>query len=247
MFYVVIEIILLLLLAVLLGTLVGWLLFKAGRRTVTSDEWDRLERERHRLRSEWDAAKNDQEILLADRDRAFAERDAVLDDRDRLEAEHRTSLRELQVVIEDRDNLAGQRQVPELRTRPKRTRAVPPEPLRLPEPVPPSEPIRTAEPPRPPAPAHNGSVATRPQSFDVHETDEDYGDIQADDLQQLPGVGPEVEELLHRAGVRRYSDIADLDDNGIDELQARLPEIPGRIRSHDWVLQAELLRRRADG
>jgi len=103
--YIITEITLLLMLALLLGVLVGWLLFKAGRQSVSNQESERLARERHRLRSERDTAANDREILLADRDRAFAERDHVVDQRDRIETDYRVTMDRLTEMTAERDRL----------------------------------------------------------------------------------------------------------------------------------------------
>lgn len=73
----------------------------------------------------------------------------------------------------------------------------------------------------------------------------DHGPLEtaaeADDLTQISGVGPYLEQLLHANGVTTFAQIAALDDAGIDELQAKLEEFPGRIRRDDWVAQAAAL------
>ncbi len=73
----------------------------------------------------------------------------------------------------------------------------------------------------------------------------DHGPLEtvadADDLKQISGVGPYLEQLLHANGVTTFAQIAALDDAGIDELQAKLEEFPGRIRRDDWVGQASAL------
>ena len=63
----------------------------------------------------------------------------------------------------------------------------------------------------------------------------------ADDLKRLSGVGPKIEKVLHGEGITTFAQLAALDEDGIDALQARLPQFPGRIRRDDWVGQARRL------
>lgn len=62
-----------------------------------------------------------------------------------------------------------------------------------------------------------------------------------DDLKRLSGVGPKIEAILHSQGITTFAQLAALDEDGIDALQARLPQFPGRIRRDDWVGQARRL------
>lgn len=230
MLYAIIEVAVFLLVAMLVGVLVGWLLFRAGRRTVPVEEWDRLERERHRLRNERDAVIGDQEILLADRDRAFAERDAVLEERDLVESELGTVLGQMRALQAERAELLTERNY----------WSPMPVDMEVTDSALTSLPLAAD-------PAMNGAAGvTRSDLSDWGRLSAGVGtEAGYDDLQQLPGIGPEVQALLHREGIRTFRQIADLDEFGIDDLQARLPEIPGRIRSHDWVSQARILARRS--
>ncbi len=68
-----------------------------------------------------------------------------------------------------------------------------------------------------------------------------------DDLKRIRGIGPALEKTLHEAGVVRVSQIAAWDQAQIDDMAARLGRMGGRIRSDDWVGQAQaLLARSAD-
>ena len=60
----------------------------------------------------------------------------------------------------------------------------------------------------------------------------------ADDLKRISGVGPKLEAMLNEQGITTFAQLAALDDDDVDELQARLPQFPGRIRRDDWVAQA---------
>jgi len=62
-----------------------------------------------------------------------------------------------------------------------------------------------------------------------------------DDLKLVVGIGPVLERMLHRLGVATYRQIAHWSDRDIDEIDAKLPEFPGRIRRDGWVTQAREL------
>ncbi len=47
--------------------------------------------------------------------------------------------------------------------------------------------------------------------------------------------------MLHRLGVATYRQIAHWSERDIDEIDAKLPEFPGRIRRDGWVTQAREL------
>ena len=62
-----------------------------------------------------------------------------------------------------------------------------------------------------------------------------------DDLKLIVGVGPVLERMLHRLGVATYRQIAHWSERDVDEIDAKLPEFPGRIRRDGWVTQAREL------
>ncbi len=64
--------------------------------------------------------------------------------------------------------------------------------------------------------------------------------IKKDDLKVIEGIGPKIEELLHAAGVKTWSDLASA---AIETVQAVLDEAGPRYRMHDpatWAKQAAL-------
>ncbi|MCP3937302.1 MAG: hypothetical protein GY708_18270 [Actinomycetia bacterium] len=63
----------------------------------------------------------------------------------------------------------------------------------------------------------------------------------AEDLKQIFGIGPKIEQLLHDYGITRIQQLAELDQAGVDELQSYLSEFPERIERDDWVGQARRL------
>jgi len=62
-----------------------------------------------------------------------------------------------------------------------------------------------------------------------------------DDLKLIVGVGPILERMLYQIGITTYRQIARWTERDIDEIDARLPEFPGRIRRDAWVTQARAL------
>jgi predicted flap endonuclease-1-like 5' DNA nuclease len=67
------------------------------------------------------------------------------------------------------------------------------------------------------------------------------GPTMFDDLKLIVGIGPVLERMLHRLGVSTFRQIAYWSDRDIDEIDAKLPEFPGRIRRDGWVTQAREL------
>jgi predicted flap endonuclease-1-like 5' DNA nuclease len=59
-----------------------------------------------------------------------------------------------------------------------------------------------------------------------------------DNLQEIKGVGPVLEQKLHEFGVYKFKQIANWPDAAIDEFQEQL-SFPDRIRRDDWVGQCE--------
>lgn len=62
-----------------------------------------------------------------------------------------------------------------------------------------------------------------------------------DDLKEIKGVGPKLEEFLHENGVTRFDQIAAWDEAEIDHFAELIGRMGGRIRSDDWVGQARVL------
>ena len=64
-----------------------------------------------------------------------------------------------------------------------------------------------------------------------------------DDLQEIKGVGPVLEKLLHKTGIYHFRQVALLDKKGVAELDSQLPQFSGRIQREKWVQQAKTLHR----
>lgn len=67
------------------------------------------------------------------------------------------------------------------------------------------------------------------------------GDVAADDLRRIKGLGPKMLTLLHSLGVTSYGQIAAWTDADLDELDTKLGAFAGRPRRDNWVEQARLL------
>lgn len=78
-----------------------------------------------------------------------------------------------------------------------------------------------------------------PSAPPVAETAE--GEVAADDLRKIKGLGPKMLTLLHALGVTSYAQIAAWSDADLDELDTRLGAFAGRPRRDSWVEQARLL------
>lgn len=71
--------------------------------------------------------------------------------------------------------------------------------------------------------------------------DEDAEEDQAaDDLTRIDGVGPALQECLYSFGFRRFSDIADLDESGVQKLNVQLA-LEDEVERQDWTGQARKL------
>lgn len=73
-------------------------------------------------------------------------------------------------------------------------------------------------------------------SIDLREGDS--AEPEPDNLLMIDGVGPKLEQFLRRQGLHTFRDLADLDNDDVTALQAKLPQFPDRIRREGWVEQA---------
>lgn len=62
-----------------------------------------------------------------------------------------------------------------------------------------------------------------------------------DDLKEIRGIGPKLEEMLNEHGISRFAQIAAWDDKEIDHFAEVIGRMGGRIRNDDWVGQARTL------
>lgn len=69
----------------------------------------------------------------------------------------------------------------------------------------------------------------------------------ADDLKKISGISPVLEKTLNRLGYYRFRDIATWSDTEIETVAKALNTLPSRIRRDKWVAQAESLHRKKYG
>lgn len=62
-----------------------------------------------------------------------------------------------------------------------------------------------------------------------------------DDLTQIQGVGPYIEEKLNEIGIFNYDQISKLKESDVRIITDLIDFFPGRIDRDDWVGQAEAL------
>lgn len=67
------------------------------------------------------------------------------------------------------------------------------------------------------------------------------GEVAADDLRKIKGLGPKMLTVLHALGVTSYAQIAAWTDADLDRLDTNLGAFAGRPRRDNWVEQARLL------
>lgn len=73
------------------------------------------------------------------------------------------------------------------------------------------------------------------------------GKSERDNLQQIKGVGPVLEKTLHKTGIYYFEQLAQLDNDGVAELDSQLPQFSGRIKRDKWVAQAKTLHQKKYG
>ena len=65
--------------------------------------------------------------------------------------------------------------------------------------------------------------------------------VQKDDLTQIGGVGPFIQQQLYDNGIYTYEQISQFDKAQIDQVTRDIGYFPGRIEKDDWVGQAKAL------
>lgn len=63
----------------------------------------------------------------------------------------------------------------------------------------------------------------------------------ADDLKQIKGIGPKLEQLCHRLGFYHFDQIAGWTAQEVAWVDANLEGFRGRVSRDDWVTQAKVL------
>ncbi|MFO0701494.1 MAG: hypothetical protein U0236_19910 [Nitrospira sp.] len=93
----------------------------------------------------------------------------------------------------------------------------------------------------------NGVVSTAQVSEDrnhvsaAEQADEGQGIGESpDDLKQIDGVGPALEQFLHKRGVFWFSQVATWKQTDIEKFEFLLPDFEGRIQRENWVRSAKV-------
>ena len=118
--------------------------------------------------------------------------------------------------------------------------------------------------------AAESSAETDPAEYDVADDDQDTEDTsapdaatddevetasaapendedEADDLQQIKGIGPSIEKTLNGLGVYRFHQIAEMGEADIDRVAQHLRGFRSRIYREDWIGQARDLQQQNAG
>jgi predicted flap endonuclease-1-like 5' DNA nuclease len=103
-------------------------------------------------------------------------------------------------------------------------------------------PPRPGEAARAEAPASSGPPAMAPVKAEPQKPSALDGPRggKADDLKQITGIGPKLEEKLNGLGIYHYSQIAGWSDGDIARIDAEL-QAKGRVERDNWVGQAAAL------
>ncbi len=62
-----------------------------------------------------------------------------------------------------------------------------------------------------------------------------------DDLKQISGVGPKMEEMLKDLGIRTFYQLSQFDTEGMAVLNEKIDGFHGRVERDDWIGQAKRL------
>jgi len=65
-----------------------------------------------------------------------------------------------------------------------------------------------------------------------------HADDDRDDLKQIKGIGPAIEQTLNELGIQRFHQIAEMSEYDIDRVAQRLKGFRSRIYREDWIGQA---------
>ncbi|MBM7067758.1 hypothetical protein [Actibacterium sp. 188UL27-1] len=81
----------------------------------------------------------------------------------------------------------------------------------------------------------SGDIGTRPEALEAPR------DGNADDLKQIKGVGPKLEQLCNSLGFYHFDQIAGWNDAEVAWVDENLEGFKGRVSRDEWVDQAKIL------
>lgn len=62
-----------------------------------------------------------------------------------------------------------------------------------------------------------------------------------DDLKQIKGIGPAIEQQLNAIGIHTFKQIAELSPEDIEKIEEQMNGFSGRIERDHWIEQAKTL------
>ncbi|MGE0280311.1 MAG: proton-conducting membrane transporter [Rhizobiaceae bacterium] len=224
MSYLVAQMLFYLLVALLLGVLLGWIVWGKRAGGLAGAPADRLYQENAGLRRDLEAcgeARATLERRLAD---ALAAGPGTISASDQAPANNAISLPvspERPISAERSDTAAEETQPTALMSHPSSMR-----------PKKAGGKKTVTHRPEPPQKSKKMSAAA--------EAEKPKGMVQPDDLRRIIGIGPVNERLLHGEGVRRFAQIAAWKDADVKHIEEVL-QFDGRIERERWIEQASLL------
>lgn len=119
-----------------------------------------------------------------------------------------------------------------------------PAPVAAEAPAAPAAPVATAEQPAPaavdaPATAQASAQPTAPATAPAKL--QAPRDGQADNLKEIKGVGPKLEQMLHQMGFYHFDQIAAWTEAEVSWVNENLAGFKGRATRDNWVAQAKIL------
>jgi len=105
----------------------------------------------------------------------------------------------------------------------------------------PNRPLTDGQPKQPSkAGDFNSKPASAAEPYPVERKPEPASASEADDLKQISGIGPKLEQKLHALGIKRFADIAAWTAEDVARVDDQL-NFRGRIARDKWVDQAKAL------
>jgi predicted flap endonuclease-1-like 5' DNA nuclease len=90
-------------------------------------------------------------------------------------------------------------------------------------------------------PARVEPKQTEPMAPDPQMNGPVDDDDSQDDLKKIRGIGPALERRLNETGIRQYRQIAELSDEELTEIAAKISVSPAVAARYDWRQQARSL------
>jgi predicted flap endonuclease-1-like 5' DNA nuclease len=242
MTYLITQIFILLLLAGLLGLVLGWYLTRisaASQRASLQSRLASAEADVRELRGEIATANAAREDAEAARRQLVDELGAAKADNEKLEKDHGAAAAALREELEAcREQVSAGMAVAETAFEGRQATPAGSEPI-----------ARVNAAAAQAAAAMTETKVTATGGLDIPADDnadagapplETGGDGRSDDLQQIKGIGPKIASILDEMGIRRFDQIASWSPENVAWVNDRL-RFKGRIEREKWIPQAKAL------